>query len=61
MRFDCNDSVDLAFNFGQVQASRSQVFIADTVIQSSWPPSSDVLKMYGNAMKEVRENSSQKL
>ena len=61
MRFDCDDFVHLAFNFGHVQASRPQVFTASTAIQSSWPPSSDVWKMYGDAMNEVRGIPSTKV
>ena len=42
VKFVRDDYVHPTFNFGQVRASRPEVFTADTATQSSWPPSSDV-------------------
>ena len=58
---DCDDSVHSAFTFGQVQVSRPQLFTVGTAIQSSWPPSSDVLIIYGDAMTETKGIPSAKV
>ena len=55
MGFDCDDDVQPAFNIERIQVLRPQDVSSETsVAQSAWPPPLELMKEYGDAVKQNR-------
>ena len=54
VEFVCDDSVHPTFNFGQVQASRPQIFTTGIAIQFSVPPPPEFVRKDEDKVKKTR-------